>query len=96
MACDGLSLLETKLIYNCPVVRVPFFHVRMPGRQMSGDETKTPVMILQADRNGSFIPRHPSHSCLWQKRVNSECQGSQCDTYLPGCSFHIPYNGGQL
>jgi hypothetical protein len=46
VARDGLALLEAELVYNRLVVRITFFHVRMSGCQVGGDETETRVMIL--------------------------------------------------
>lgn len=64
VAPNGLALLEAELIHDRPVIRIPFFHVRMPGCKVSSDEAEICVMILEADGDGPLVPRHPSHSRL--------------------------------
>ena len=55
MAPDSLALLETEVVHDSSVVRIPFFHIRMSGCEVSRDETEICVMILEADGDGSFV-----------------------------------------
>lgn len=64
MAPDSLALLETEVVHDSSVVRIPFFHVQMSGCEVSRDETEICVVILEADGDGSFVSRHSSHSRL--------------------------------
>lgn len=56
VAPDGLPLLETELVHDRSVVRVPFLDVRVSSREVSSDETEIRVMVLEADGDGSFVP----------------------------------------
>jgi len=56
VAPDSLAFLETELVHNCSVVRVPLLHVRVPSCKVSRDETEIRVMVLEANGDGPFVP----------------------------------------
>jgi len=64
VAPDSLALLETELVHDRSVVRVPFLHVCVSSCKVSRDETEIRVVVLETDGNSPLISRHSSHTRL--------------------------------